>query len=120
MDRTTARPCLECSKPLNRHGKGDFCTPACKAKFHNRRTREGALIRDVLLLHRKLPDQTKDFPARLELLLKRIEATDKAVNRRRSTRALMDVQYDSDFPRTYELPADDLDTDAEVRADSEA
>lgn len=98
MDRSTSRPCAECNKPLKRHGKGDFCQPACRSAFHNRRTKRGALVLDVLLLTRRHPKDTTDWPARLEALLDKFEAEDAAAGRKRGSRTLFDVRYDPDFP----------------------
>lgn len=109
MDRTHQRPCLECTKPLNRGGKGSFCSTACKAKFHNRRAKRGALLYDVDTLMRKHPDKTQEWAARREAMYVRWAREDEAAGRTMTTRPLGDVSYDADFPRTYELPVYGID-----------
>lgn len=94
------KACKECGKPLGWNRKGDFCAPACKSAYHNRRAKLGALALDVLLLHRKYPDRTANFPERLELLLAKIEADEKTAGRSSTSRTLRDVLYDAELPRT--------------------
>lgn len=98
MDRSTSRPCAECNKPLKRQGKGDFCSTACRSAFHNRRTKRGALVLDVLLLMRKHPKDTAGWDKRLDALLAGFEREDAAAGRKRGSRTLFDVRYDPDLP----------------------
>lgn len=106
MARTRSTTCYECNVRMTHAGA--FCTPAHKAAFHNRRAKRGALLLDVLGLMRKYPDKTATFAARLELLWDRWEKEDEAAGRRSMTRALTDVEYDSTFPRAYELAQNDV------------
>lgn len=103
MYSTTNRPCLECTKPLNRGGKGSFCSNGCKAKFHNRRAKRGALLYDIDTLMRRHPDKTQEWAARREAMYVKWDREDEAAGRKVTTRPLTDVSYDADFPRTYEL-----------------
>lgn len=111
MDRTTSRPCLNCVKPLNRQGKGHFCSTACKHEYHNRRARRGQLLYDVDTLMRKRPADTKTWAARRAALYVKWDREDEAAGRKMTTRPLSDVSYDNDFPREYELPAYGVDPD---------
>ena len=95
------KDCIECGKlvPSSKRARdADFCQPACRSAFHNRRTKRGALVLDVLLLTRRHPADTKDWPKRLEALLDKFEAEDAAAGRKRGSRTLFDVRYDPDFP----------------------
>lgn len=103
MFSTTNRPCKECRKPLNRGGKGDFCSAKCKHDFHNRRAKRGALLYDIDTLMRKFPEKTQDWAARRAALYVKWDREDEAAGRKITTRPLGDLQYDAEFPRTYEL-----------------
>lgn len=97
MDRSTARPCLECRKPLDRRGKGDFCGNACKAAFHNRRAKRGALVYDAEALMRAHPDKAGTIRERLDIQWDTWRREDEAAGRLRTTRRLSDVLIDLPF-----------------------
>lgn len=94
MAGSITRPCLECQKPLDRRGKGDFCTNACKAAFHNRRTKRGALVYDVTMLMHLEPEKFPTYRKRLDKQLAAWAEEDKKAGRTRTTRRPSDVTVD--------------------------
>lgn len=98
---TDARPsptCLECGGTYERNGrKRDFCRPACRAAWNNRRMKRGAVLFDLIMtvrFDRKLATAFKVWRAinRLAALYR-----DEDVRRRggrKSWRRLSEVRAD--------------------------
>lgn len=91
--------CIECQKPYdaNRGRKSDFCAPACKAAFHNRRARRGAILYDAMVLQRAGLDGTTFDPVRwgkrIDKMVAGWVAEDLAAGRKRTTLRVHDASY---------------------------
>jgi hypothetical protein len=101
--------CIECGKTFQRHGKSDFCTPACKAKFHNRRSKRGARLYDAVMLRTSDPEKFPSFERAIELMIAEWIEEDRKAGRKRSTLSAHTVRYklpNPDIERTtFKLPS---------------
>lgn len=89
--------CVECRGTYETDSRTDFCSNACKAKFHNRRAKRGALVYDAEALMRAEPEKAATIRQRLELQWDTWRREDEAAGRLRTTRRLSDVMIDLPF-----------------------
>lgn len=91
--RNNYSKCLECQGEAK--GK-QFCSAICRSSFHNRRTKRGALVYDVMMIALADPEAFAqgNFKARLQVQLTAWRAEDTAAGRLRTWSLSREVGYD--------------------------